>query len=57
MKAPFLHGFIDASSFLRDRFNDFWMNAFESFDECSYNFRNNPYFQSFQYLWPDGLEN
>ena len=52
---PFLYGFIDTSSFLRDRFNDFWVNALESFDEYSHNFRNNPYFQSFHYLWPDRL--
>ena len=35
-ESPFLHGFIDASSFFRDRFNDFWVNTFASFDEYSH---------------------
>ncbi|TVP40224.1 patatin-like phospholipase family protein [Candidatus Nitrosocosmicus arcticus] len=52
---PFMKGWLEASSFLREGFNNFWVNALRPFDGYFGNIREQSPFLPSYYLWPDRL--
>lgn len=52
---PFTKGWLEASFFLRNGFNNFWVNALKPFDSYFGNIREQSPLLSYYYLWPDRL--
>ena len=52
---PFMKGWLEASSFLRNGFNNFWVNALKPFDSYFGNIREQSPLLPSYYLWPDRL--